>query len=291
MKEKLSLELWLQAADNQRLSFADFCIQEQCRSLSVTEEAFMTRLLAMLTVMEESIAFGLTGVKSKGGLVGGDAQKLQEALSDARTVGGTVMSQLIIKALAVAEANAAMGRIVAAPTAGSSGVLPAVLFTLAEVRNLSRQEMAKGLAVAGNIGMVIASRASLAGAEGGCQAECGSAAAMAAGAAVTLCGGDSSAIGHAAAIALKNLLGLVCDPVAGLVEVPCVKRNVGAAVQAMAAAEMALAGIESVIPVDQVIDSMASIGAAMPCALKETAQGGLAVSPAGLEWNKKLFGK
>ena len=187
-----------------------------------------------------------------------------------------------LTALAASESNACMGRIVAAPTAGSSGVLPGVLFSVGDLYSLDRRHLAKGLVVGGCIGRVIASRASLSGAEGGCQAECGAAAAMAAGAAVDICGGTPAQVGDAAAIALKNMLGLVCDPVAGLVEVPCVKRNAGAAAQALVAAEMALCGISSTIPVDEVIDAMASIGHSMPQTLKETALGGLATTPTGL---------
>jgi L-serine dehydratase len=201
------------------------------------------------------------------------------------------MSKAVMIALAVGEANASMGRIVAAPTAGASGTLPAVLFSLAEARGLQRPALAKALVVSGAIGMVIASRATLSGAAGGCQAECGSAGAMAAGAAVELYGGNPEQVGQAVAMTLKNMLGLVCDPVAGLVEVPCVKRNAGATAVAMVAAEMALAGIESVIPVDEVIDAMSAVGSAMSCTLKETAQGGLAVSPTGLAWADKIFNR
>jgi len=245
----------------------------------------------MLTVMEESIAAGLKGPRSKGGLVGGNAQKLQTyTISRSQTMMGSFMAKAVAYALAVGEANAAMGRIVAAPTAGASGVLPAVLVALKEERGFSKAELAKGLVVAGAIGMVIASRASLAGAAGGCQAECGSAGAMAAGAMVSLLGGTPAQAGHAVAITFKNMLGLVCDPVAGLVEVPCVKRNAGAVAQAVIAAEMALAGIESVIPVDEVIDAMESVGQSMHCSLKETAQGGLAVTPTALAWTEKIFG-
>ncbi|HEY3425364.1 MAG TPA: L-serine ammonia-lyase, iron-sulfur-dependent, subunit alpha, partial [Negativicutes bacterium] len=204
---------------------------------------------------------------------------------------GSIMSKAVMIALAVGEANASMGRIVAAPTAGASGTLPAVLFSLAEARGLRRPALAKALVVSGAIGMVIASRATLSGAAGGCQAECGSAGAMAAGAAVELYGGNPEQVGQAVAMTLKNMLGLVCDPVAGLVEVPCVKRNAGATAVAMVAAEMALAGIESVIPVDEVIDAMSAVGSAMSCTLKETAQGGLAVSPTGLAWADKIFNR
>ena len=203
---------------------------------------------------------------------------------------GPVAAKAAAYALAANEANAAMGRICAAPTAGSSGVLPGVLFALAEERGLPEEKLALPLVTAGAIGMVIASRASLAGAEGGCQAECGSAAAMAAGAAVDLLGGTPEQIGHAVALSLKNLLGLVCDPVAGLVEVPCVKRNAGAATLALLAADMALAGIQSVIPVDEVIDAMAEVGQAMSPALRETAKGGLAATPTGLACAERILG-
>ena len=293
MEEKLSLQEWIDLATQDHQSFGDFCIAAQIKQLEIEEVALMRRMEEMLQVMQQSIDIGLTGIKSMGGLVGGNGKKIEsyrETFAD-KSIVGSAMSKAIMIALAVGEANASMGRIVAVPTAGASGTLPAVLFSLAEARNISMAELSKALVVAGAIGMVIASRASLSGAEGGCQAECGSAAAMAAGAAVELYGGTPNQVGQAVAMTLKNMLGLVCDPVAGLVEVPCVKRNAGAAAQAMVAAEMALAGVESVIPVDEVIDAMASVGNSMSCSLKETAQGGLAVSPTGLAWAEKLFAK
>ena len=167
--------------------------------------------------------------------------------------------------------------------------MPGVLFSLQKNYNLSDEELAEGLAVAGSIGLVIANRSSLSGAMGGCQAECGSAAAMAAGAAVDLLGGSPQQVGHAVAITIKNLLGLVCDPVAGLVEVPCIKRNAGAVAQALTAVEMSLAGIASFIPADEVIDAMKEVGDRMPCSLKETAGGGLASTPTALAWAEKYF--
>lgn len=291
MNKKLSLQEWLGEAEQSRISFADFCISQQSNFLEKSHQDIITDMLAILDVMEQSVITGLSGVKSRGGLVGGDALRLQAYSSDQaqRSVIGPTVNRAITMALAVGEANAAMGKIVAAPTAGSSGVLPAVLFSLGEAWNIERVELAKALIVAGAIGMVIASRASLSGAAGGCQAECGSAAAMAAGAAVVLHGGTPGQVGNAVAITLKNMLGLVCDPVAGLVEVPCVKRNAGAAAQAMVAAEMALAGITSVIPVDEVIDAMAAVGSSMSCTLRETSQGGLAVTPTALAWTQKIF--
>ena len=291
MEEKLSLQEWISLAEKENLGFGEFCIAYQLKELEITEEELLGRMEEMLQVMQESVDMGLTGVKSMGGLVGGTGKKMESYRAEHadKSMVGSVMSKAIMIALAVGEANASMGRIVAVPTAGASGTLPAMLFSLAEARGFSMAELAKPLVVAGAIGMVIASRASLSGAAGGCQAECGSAAAMAAGAAVEMFGGSPSQVGEAVAITLKNMLGLVCDPVAGLVEVPCVKRNAGAVAQAMVAAEMAMAGIESVIPVDEVIDAMASVGNAMSCTLKETAQGGLAVSPTGLAIANKLF--
>lgn len=291
MEEKLSLQEWIGLAEKENKSFGDFCIEFQVKELEIEKATLLVRMEEMIDVMEQSVEIGLTGVTSMGGLVGGNGKKVElyRTKSADKSIVGSVMSKAIMIALAVGEANAAMGRIVAAPTAGASGTLPAVLFSLAEARDFSKLELAKALVVAGVIGMVIASRASLSGAAGGCQAECGSAAAMAAGAAVELYGGSPRQVGQAVAIALKNMLGLVCDPVAGLVEVPCVKRNAGAAAQAMVAAEMALAGIDSVIPVDEVVDAMAAVGNAMSCSLKETAQGGLAASPTGVALANQLF--
>ncbi len=293
MEEKLSLKEWIDLAETKNKSFGDFCIEFQAKELEMDKKVLLERMEEMLHVMEQSVVIGLTGITSMGGLVGGNGKKVETYRADSaeKSVVGGVMSKAIMIALAVGEANASMGRIVAAPTAGASGTLPAVLFSLSEARGSSMDELGKALIVAGAIGMVIASRASLSGAAGGCQAECGSAAAMAAGAAVELYGGSPEQVGQAVAITLKNMLGLVCDPVAGLVEVPCVKRNAGAAAQAMVAAEMALAGICSVIPVDEVIDAMAAVGNAMSCTLKETAQGGLAVSPTGILLANKLFAK
>lgn len=291
MNKKLSLQEWLNQAEQEGLTFTEFCLQQQCANLETTQQELMAYMLSSLDVMEQSIETGLSGIKSRGGLVGGDARRLAEyrANQDNPSIVGSTVARAITIALAVGEANAAMGKIVAAPTAGSSGVLPAVLFSLSEAVTIDRNELAKALVVAGAIGMVIASRASLSGAAGGCQAECGSAGAMAAGAAVVLSGGSPQQIGNAVAITLKNMLGLVCDPVAGLVEVPCVKRNAGAAAQALIAAEMALAGIESVIPVDEVIDAMAAVGSSMSCSLRETSQGGLAVTPTALAWAEKIL--
>ncbi len=291
--DKLSLSPWIQDAIASNISFGQFCLQSQAADLEIEESVLLDRMQKLLVVMRDAIDYGMSGVRSTGGLVGGDGLRLQNyGLESGRSAHllGPLSTKAAAYALAANEANAAMGKICAAPTAGSSGVIPGVLFAIAEERNIAHDELAIALAVAGTIGMVIASRASLSGAEGGCQAECGSAAAMAAGAAVSLLGGSPDQVGQASALALKNLLGLVCDPVAGLVEVPCVKRNAGAAMIALLSADMALAGIKSVIPVDEVIDAMSAVGHAMQPDLRETGMGGLAATPTGIECAERIFG-
>lgn len=290
-KDKLSLAAWIDEAEKKGISLREALILKNAEKMGIEPRELIGKMGEMLKVMRASIDYGLTGVRSRSNLTGGSAKKLAEAQKDSRhrSVLGSTVSDAVVFALAVAEANAAMGRIVAAPTAGASGVLPGVLFSLQKNYNLSDEELAEGLAVAGSIGLVIANRSSLSGAMGGCQAECGSAAAMAAGAAVALLGGTPQQVGHAVAITIKNLLGLVCDPVAGLVEVPCIKRNAGAVAQALTAVEMSLAGIASFIPADEVIDAMKEVGDRMPCSLKETAGGGLASTPTALAWAEKYF--
>jgi L-serine dehydratase len=216
---------------------------------------------------------------SASGLVGGDAAKLRTG--PAGPLSGTPFRDVLARALAVQEVNAAMGVIVAAPTAGGAGVLPAVLTGLAEARGLSDDALVDALAVAGLIGAVIAERASLSGAEGGCQAETGAAAAMAAGAATEMLGGTPTQVGHATALAMQGTLGLVCDPLGGLVELPCVFRNATGSAIALTGIELALAGVEFKIPVDEVIDVMGEIGASMDVRYRETAGGGLAATPTG----------
>lgn len=233
-----------------------------------------------LGVMRGAIAQGLTGEhKSASGLVGGDAAKLRTG--PAGPLAGTPFREVLARALAVQEINAAMGVIVAAPTAGGAGVLPAVLTALADAQQLGDDQLVDALATAGLIGAVVADRASLSGAEGGCQAETGAAAAMAAGAATEMLGGSPTQVGHAVALAQQGTLGLVCDPLGGLVELPCVFRNATGAAIALAAIEMALAGITFAIPADEVIDTMGEIGREMDVRYRETAGGGLAATPTG----------
>ena len=233
-----------------------------------------------LVVMRGAVDRGLAGdLKSPSGLVGGDAEKLVSG--PAGPLAGTPFRDILARALAVQEVNAAMGVIVAAPTAGGAGVLPAVLTGLAAARGLSDDAVVDALATAGLIGAVVAERASLSGAEGGCQAETGAAAGMAAGAATEMLGGSPSQVAHAVALAQQGTLGLVCDPLGGLVELPCVFRNATGAAIALAAVEMALAGITFAIPADEVIDTMGDIGREMDVRYRETAGGGLAATPTG----------
>ncbi|WP_373484619.1 L-serine ammonia-lyase, iron-sulfur-dependent, subunit alpha [Acetobacterium malicum] len=259
---------------------SELVLEDQAMQMEQSQEELFELMRASLQVMAEAAAKGLTAVsKSASGLSGGDANKMRQSVDAGRSLSGKVLSETLAKALAIAEVNACMGRSVAAPTAGSCGIIPAVLLTLKEENDLPEERVVMSLFTAAGLGMVIAKKASISGAEGGCQAECGSAAAMAAAAAVELMGGTPQMSAHACAMALKSVLGLVCDPVAGLVEVPCVKRNASGAANALIAAEMALAGIESTIPVDEVIGAMKAIGDAMPKSLKETAEGGLADTP------------
>ena len=247
----------------------------------VTAEASFRKMHATWRAMVESVDTYRADRRSVSGLVGGDAQKMWDYAAGQETLCGPYLQEVIATALCVAESNACMHRIVAAPTAGACGVLPAVLVPLYRRGGVEEDAIVRALYVAAGIGAVIGYRASISGASGGCQAEVGTAAAMAAGALVDLQGGTPEQIGHAVAIALKNLLGLACDPVAGLVEVPCVKRNVIGAVNAASAADMALAGIESRVPVDQVIDCMGAVGRRLPVELRETSLGGLAATPFG----------
>lgn len=250
--------------------------QDQGRPVAEIREALQRALVVMRGAVEQ----GMTGdLRSTSGLVGGDAAKLRTG--PAGPLAGTLFRDVLARALAVQEVNAAMGVIVAAPTAGGAGVLPGVLTGLARDRGIADERVVDGLATAGLIGAVIADRASLSGAEGGCQAETGAAAGMAAGAAVELLGGTPSQVGHAVALAMQGTLGLVCDPLGGLVELPCVFRNATGAAIALAAIEMAIAGVEFAIPVDEVIDTMGEIGRSMDVRYRETAGGGLAATPTG----------
>ncbi len=280
----------LAAARQEKKELWEIVLETDMGNRGVARDASLEKMAdAWHTMLEASETY--TGQRrSHSGLVGGQGARMREYAASHETIGGDFTAQVIAQALAMGESNACMRRIVAAPTAGACGVMPAVLIPLYRKENISEERMLQAMFVASGIGAVIAYRACISGAAGGCQAEIGSASAMAAGALVTLRGGTPEQVCHAVAMALKNLLGLVCDPVAGLVEVPCVKRNVIGAVNAIAAADMALAGVTSSIPVDEVIDAMGEVGRRLPVEFRETALGGLAATPTGKAVKVRLMG-
>lgn len=260
----------------------EIMIEKEKSFTGVSEEEIISKLMDSLKIMKESVNLGIEQeIKSMSGLIGGDAKKVFERNLNNRSVCGTLMSKAISRSMAVLEVNSTMGKIVAAPTAGSSGIIPGVFITIGEEFDFQDEDLVKALITASAIGFIITRNATVAGAEGGCQAETGSAAAMAAGAIVELMGGTPEAALHAATICIKNTLGLVCDPIAGLVEAPCQKRNAIGAANALISAEMALAGVTSIIPFDEVVETMYRVGKCMPVELRETAMGGLAATPTG----------
>jgi L-serine dehydratase len=267
-------------AEQQKKTLAQMALETEARDQGRPIDDIRAALKRALDVMRGAIEKGLTGdLYSASGLVGGDAAKLR--LNQNGPLAKTPFRDILTRALAVQEVNAAMGVIVAAPTAGGAGVLPAILTGLAQARSVPDDKVVDGLATAGLIGAVVAERASLSGAEGGCQAETGAAAGMAAGAATEMLGGTPSQVGHAVALTMQGTLGLVCDPLGGLVELPCVFRNATGSAIALAGIEMAMAGITFAIPVDEVIDVMGEIGREMDVRYRETAGGGLAATPTG----------
>ena len=287
-----SLAALLAAAEQAGKPLSELVLASQAEQLEQTPEQVYDRMARCYQVMADGVAPGCDpDLRSASGLSGGNAAKMKAAVDAGRTLTGPVLGGALTRALAISELNAAMGRIVAAPTAGSCGILPAALLTMEQEKGCDRHACVMALFTASAVGLVIARNACLAGAQGGCQAECGSASAMAAAAIVELAGGTPKMIGDAVAIALKNVLGLVCDPVAGLVEVPCVKRNAAGVAGAFVAAELALAGISSVIPADEAILAMKRVGDAMVPAFKETAEGGLAATPTACRLRDELLGK
>ena len=286
-----SLSSLIQASVQEGCTISRLVLAQQAAQMEQTEEALYRKMEKTYRVMAASIEPGCRkNLRSTSGLTGGSAYKMRQVSEAGKSLTGPLLSGALYRALAVSELNASMGRIVAAPTAGSCGILPAAVLTMEKDRGCSEKDCIMSLFTASAVGMIIANNASLAGAEGGCQAECGSAAAMAAAAITELVGGTPEMAGHAVAIALKNILGLVCDPVAGLVEIPCIKRNASGVAGAFVAAELALAGIESAIPADEVIWAMKKVGDAMSPALKETAEGGLAATPTGKKLHDQVFG-
>lgn len=281
-----SLEEICEAAEGS--SFYEAVLADDCKERGIKEVESKAQMRAMYEATKQADAGYEAKRVSASGLAGTDGEKLAQARAQKKLICGDLIGLVMEKAVKMGESNACMKRIVAAPTAGSCGVLPAVLLSLEETGSYRTEQLVEALYVAAGIGGVIADRAFIAGAAGGCQAEIGSASAMAAGAVTWLRGGDAVQIIHAAALALKSLLGLACDPVAGLVEVPCIKRNVIGAVNALTASDLAMAGILSRIPPDEVIDAMRNIGRSMPSCLKETGEGGLAVTPTGMQIKEKM---
>lgn len=259
-------------------SFWELIQKDDCRERQIAQEESFVQLQRMYQAMKEADQDYDGTLHSRSGLVGTDGGKLEHYVEQEEPICGDFLGRVMEKAVKMGESNACMKRIVAAPTAGACGVIPAVFLSYEEYCKETENRMVEALFVSAGIGAVIAENASIAGASGGCQAEIGSASAMAAGGLAYLQGGDAECIANAAAFALKNMLGLTCDPVCGLVEVPCIKRNSAGAVNAAVSAQMAMAGIKSAIPADEVIDSMRRIGNALPAALRETSEGGLAVT-------------
>ena len=286
-----SLEDICNIAKQENIPFWEVIRGDDCRERQVSPEESFAMMEQMYLAMEKADQKYRGDQKSHSGMAGGDGKLLEEYVKQGKNLSGPFIGQVMQRAVKMAESNACMRRIVAAPTAGSCGVLPAVLLSYESQYDCPRQKIIEALFVAAGIGQIIAERASIAGASGGCQAEIGSASAMAAGALTYLLGGKEPEICSAVAISLKGLLGLTCDPIGGLVEVPCVKRNVIGAVNAVTTADMVTAGIQSVIPADEVIDAMGEIGREMPQRYRETSEGGLAVTPTALKIASELSEK
>ena len=287
----ISVSEMLSGAAGSGLPLWQYVQEASAAEAGISPEKSWEMMAVRLQAMKEADAGYNPALRSRSGLVGGDGGKMLSYARSGKSISGEFVGEVISAALRMGECNACMHRILAAPTAGACGVMPAVLLSYAAKFDTSDDELIRALYVSAGFGTVIASRASISGAEAGCQAEVGSAAAMAAASLVYLHGGDEEQMAHACAIALKNMLGLVCDPVAGLVEVPCVKRNAAGAMNALSAAEMAMAGIGSRIPADEVIDAMAAIGETLPASLRETGNGGVAASPTGIKFREEYFGK
>ncbi|HCV2715984.1 TPA: L-serine ammonia-lyase, iron-sulfur-dependent, subunit alpha [Staphylococcus aureus] len=274
------------------MSFADIMVNEEMELSGKSRDEVRAQMKQNLDVMRDAVIKGTTGdgVESVAGYTGHDAAKLRDYNETHHALSGYEMIDAVKGAIATNEVNAAMGIICATPTAGSSGTIPGALFKLEKTHDLTEEQMIDFLFTSALFGRVVANNASVAGATGGCQAEVGSASAMAAAAAVAIFGGSPEASGHAMALAISNLLGLVCDPVAGLVEIPCVMRNAIGSGNALISADLALAGIESRIPVDEVIEAMDKVGRNLPASLRETGLGGLAGTPTGEAIKRKIFG-
>jgi len=287
-----SVQELVDAANAQNCRISDICLKDQAKKMGLSEEKIYENMEKCFDTMCESAEWGeQKGRKSTSGLTGEEGYLMKQYAEQGKSLMGQPMSKAMSRALAVSNCNAAMGKIVATPTAGSCGILPGCLITAYQDRQIPKKDIVMSIFTAAAFGMIIATKASIAGAQGGCQAECGSASGMAAAALVELMGGTPKMCADALAIAIVNQEGLVCDPVAGLVEIPCIKRNASGVVIAFSSADMALAGIEAKIPADECIDAMREVGDAMSRDLKETATGGLAATPTGKKYKEQVFGK
>jgi L-serine dehydratase len=280
----------IQLTIDNNCKISDIVLDNEVRLREKSKEFILNEAKAVLNIMQEASKNALDKeIRSVSGLTGGSAKKVEDYRNKGTTICGDTINKAMARALSCSEVNAAMGKIVAAPTAGACGIVPAAIITAGELIAADEDTLVNALLTSSAVGQLIAINATLSGAEGGCQAECGSASAMASAAIVEMHGGTPEMAFHAAAMTLKNILGLVCDPVAGLVEMPCAKRNAMGVVNAMLCADMALAGVVSMIPFDEVVDAMYKIGKTMPHQLRETALGGLAVTPTGLKLKEQIL--
>ncbi|MCR5748357.1 MAG: L-serine ammonia-lyase, iron-sulfur-dependent, subunit alpha [Lachnospiraceae bacterium] len=286
-----SIRELVSAAEEAKEKISTLVLRDHSESLEKPELTLFEQMEMDFMIMRSSVAEGQKKEqRSMSGLTGGEGYLMSEYAAKAKPLCGSFVAGAMARSLAVAGCNASMGRIVAAPTAGSCGILPGCLISMCDERDYPERDVIMSMFTAGAFGMVIAERASIAGAQGGCQAECGSASAMAAAALTEIMGGTPSQCADACAIAIANQLGLVCDPVAGLVEIPCIKRNAAGVVLAFSSADMAMAGLAPKIPVDECLDAMREVGDQLPNSLKETAGGGLAATPTGKKLREKVFG-
>lgn len=286
-----SIQELVEEAEKRNVRISQLVLEDQAISMEKSELEIYEKMEMSFQIMRESVQAGMDkDQKSTSGLTGGEGFLMNQYAMNNGGLSGSFMTKAIARALSAACCNASMGKIVAAPTAGSCGILPGCLVSLFEDKDFEEKDIVMSMFTAAAFGMVIAARASIAGAQGGCQAECGSASAMAAAALVELSGGSPRQCADALAIALSSQMGLVCDPVAGLVEIPCIKRNASGMMIAFSSADMVLAGIDAKIPADECLDAMAEVGECLPKSLKETAKGGLATTPTGKKLRDRVFG-
>ena len=282
----------LKICKEENISLSEYAIRQEIENRGATREELIERMRRNLEVMKSAALGGMEKeVYSVSGLIGGDAYKVKKYLDNGKFLTGETTVMAMAMALSSSEVNASMGKIVACPTAGSCGILPAVILASGQKLGKTDDELIMGLFASSAVGMIIGMNATMSGAEGGCQAECGSAAAMGAAAVVEMMGGTPEMSLDAAAIVLKNILGLVCDPVAGLVEIPCAKRNAAGAISALCTADLVMAGVNSKIPFDDTVSAMYKVGKSLPTTLRETALGGVAITKTGLELKKKVYGE